>query len=131
CSVTCRSTAPALPSRPIGRRSGTEERVVEAENPGLAPGEVLGLAAQVNRGSVWHVMQTYLAAVVAVGVALGASFLLPGTLHRDSTLLLLLGAVTFSAWCGSMGPGLLATLLGAVPALFLFKTHTQSGLEQG
>ena len=62
----------------------------------------------------------YGVAVLAVGVALGLKLLLEPWITAPSPFLLLAGAVVVGAWFGGLGPGLLATALGALCADYLF-----------
>ena len=62
----------------------------------------------------------YGAAVVSVALALGIKLLLTPVMTQHSPFLLLAGAVMVAAWFGGLGPGLLATVLGAVSADYLF-----------
>jgi PAS domain S-box-containing protein len=59
-------------------------------------------------------------AVLAVGVALGLKLLLDPLITDQSPFLLLAGAVVVGAWFGGLGPGLLATALGALGADYFF-----------
>src|SRR5919112_5407745 len=62
----------------------------------------------------------YGVAVLAVGVALGLKLLLDPLITDQSPFLLLAGAVVVAAWFGGLGPGLLATALGALGADYFF-----------
>ena len=62
----------------------------------------------------------YGVAVLAVGVALGLKLLLDPLITDQSPFLLLAGAVVVGAWFGGLGPGLLATALGALGADYFF-----------
>ena len=62
----------------------------------------------------------YGVAVLAVGVALAIKLLLDPVLPEQSPFLLLAGAVMVGAWFGGLGPGVLATILGAIGADYLF-----------
>src|SRR5919202_720076 len=62
----------------------------------------------------------YGVAVLAVGVALGLKLLLDPLITEQSPFLLLAGAVMVGAWFGGLGPGLLATTLGALCANYFF-----------
>src|ERR671920_2512267 len=62
----------------------------------------------------------YGVAVLAVGVALGLKLLLEPLITDQSPFLLLAGAVVVGAWFGGLGPGLLATFLGALCADYFF-----------
>jgi PAS domain S-box-containing protein len=57
---------------------------------------------------------------LAVGVALGLKLLLDPWITDQSPFLLLAGAVALGAWFGGLGPGLLATALGALGADYFF-----------
>ena len=58
--------------------------------------------------------------MLAVGVALGLKLLLDPLITDQSPFLLLAGAVVVGAWFGGLGPGLLATALGALGADYFF-----------
>lgn len=60
----------------------------------------------------------YLAAVLASGVALGLTLLIDNPAIKPNTLLILLFAVVVSSWAGGWGPGLLATGLTAMAAMW-------------
>src|SRR5919112_2402097 len=62
----------------------------------------------------------YGVAVLAVGVALELKLLLDPLITDQSPFLLLAGAVVVGAWFGGLGPGLLATILGALGADYFF-----------
>jgi PAS domain S-box-containing protein len=62
----------------------------------------------------------YGVAVASVAVALGLKLLLNPLMTQHSPFLLLAGAVMVSAWFGGLGPGLLATALGAICADYFF-----------
>src|ERR671938_971588 len=62
----------------------------------------------------------YGVAAFAVGVALGLKLLLDPLITEQSPFLLLAGAVVVGAWFGGLGPGLLATVLGALGADYFF-----------
>jgi PAS domain S-box-containing protein len=62
----------------------------------------------------------YGVAALAVGVALGLKLLLDPLITDQSPFLLLAGAVVVGAWFGGLGPGLLATALGALGADYFF-----------
>jgi signal transduction histidine kinase len=62
----------------------------------------------------------YGVAVLAVGATLGLKLLLDPWITAESPFLLLAGAVVVGAWFGGLGPGLLATLLGALGADYFF-----------
>jgi PAS domain S-box-containing protein len=62
----------------------------------------------------------YGVAVLAVGVVLLVKLLLDPLITEQSPFLLLAGAVVVSAWFGGLGPGLLATTLGAFGADYFF-----------
>ena len=58
--------------------------------------------------------------VASVALALGLKQLLNPLMTQHSPFLLLAGAVMVAAWFGGLGPGLLATALGAISADYLF-----------
>src|SRR5215212_8388091 len=62
----------------------------------------------------------YGVAALAVGVAFGFKLLLDPLITEQSPFLLLAGAVVVGAWYGGLGPGLLATALGALCADYFF-----------
>jgi signal transduction histidine kinase len=62
----------------------------------------------------------YGVAVASVALALGLKQLLDPLITQHSPFLLLSGAVMVAAWFGGLGPGLLATALGAISADYLF-----------
>jgi PAS domain S-box-containing protein len=62
----------------------------------------------------------YGVAILAVGVVLGLKVLLDPLLTQQSPFLLLAGAVMVGAWFGGLGPGLVATAVGALGADYLF-----------
>jgi PAS domain S-box-containing protein len=62
----------------------------------------------------------YGVAVLAVGVVLAVKLLLDPWITAQSPFLLLAGAVVVSAWFGGLGPGLLATFLGALCANYFY-----------
>src|SRR3569623_2298216 len=62
----------------------------------------------------------YGVAALAVGVALVVKLLLGPWITAQSPFLLLAGAVVVGAWFGGLGPGLLATVLGAFGADYFF-----------
>jgi signal transduction histidine kinase len=64
----------------------------------------------------------YGVAVLAVGATLGLKLLLGPWITAESPFLLLAGAVVVGAWFGGLGPGLLATVLGALGADYFFLT---------
>jgi K+-sensing histidine kinase KdpD len=59
-------------------------------------------------------------AVASIALASGLKLLLDPLMTDPSPFLLLLGAIMIAAWFGGLGPGLLATVLGAMSADFLF-----------
>ena len=59
-------------------------------------------------------IQHYAAAVLAVGLNALLKGLLEAVIGPGPPLLLYLPAVTFGAWLGGLGPGLLATALGSL-----------------
>jgi K+-sensing histidine kinase KdpD len=62
----------------------------------------------------------YAVAVLAVVVVLLLKLLLDPLIVEQSPFLLLAGAVMVGAWFGGLGPGLLATVLGALAADYFF-----------
>jgi PAS domain S-box-containing protein len=62
----------------------------------------------------------YGVAVLVVGMALLVKLLLDPLIAEQSPFLLLSGAVMVGAWFGGLGPGLLATVLGALGADYFF-----------
>jgi signal transduction histidine kinase len=62
----------------------------------------------------------YGVAGASVALALGLKLLLDPLMTQHSPFLLLAGAVMVAAWFGGLGPGLLATALGAMTADYLF-----------
>ena len=62
----------------------------------------------------------YGVAVLAVGATIGLKLLLDPWITHQSPFLLLAGAVVVGAWFGGLGPGLLATVLGALGADYFF-----------
>lgn len=73
-----------------------------------------------------RILPRYGAAVLAVGIALGAKLALASEWALDTPFLLFLGAVLCAAWFGGVGPGLLATALAAVAAIHFFITPSVS-----
>lgn len=67
----------------------------------------------------------YGVAVVAVGLALLLSFLAQPLIEQNP-FLIFFAATALSAWYGGLGPGLLATALGAVAACYFFLPPTFS-----
>ncbi|MDP8950599.1 MAG: PAS domain S-box protein, partial [Actinomycetota bacterium] len=62
----------------------------------------------------------YGVAVIAIALALGLKLLVDPLIAEQSPFLLLAGAVMVAAWFGGLGPGLLATALGAVVSDYYF-----------
>lgn len=62
----------------------------------------------------------YLAALAAIGVAIGLRVLLDPALGNQYPAVTLFGGIAFAAWYGGVGPGLLATVAGFVLAFALF-----------
>ena len=62
----------------------------------------------------------YGVAVASIALASGLKLLLDPHMTEQFPFLLLLGAVMIAAWIGGLGPGLVATVLGAVSADYLF-----------
>src|SRR5215211_3656079 len=77
------------------------------------------------------IARRYGVAALAVGIALGLKLLLDPLITEQSPFLLLAGAVVVGAWFGGLGPGLLATALGALSAdyFFLPPEGSLTGLE--
>lgn len=73
------------------------------------------LFEQAERGKILR----YATAPVAVALALAVRELLSPALHSSTLSLYFIPPVLFAAWIGGLWPGLIATLLGAVCALFL------------
>ncbi|HEU5283811.1 MAG TPA: PAS domain-containing protein, partial [Burkholderiales bacterium] len=75
------------------------------------------------RRSVRRARRRWPGYALALGLTLAAAairFALEGVLEGDTPLMLFLLAVTLSAWYGGLGPGLAATLMGALLGDFLF-----------
>jgi PAS domain S-box-containing protein len=68
----------------------------------------------------------YGVAVLAVGVVVLVKLLVDPLITDQSPFLLLAGAVMVAAWFGGLGPGLLATALGAIGADYFFLTPVGS-----
>src|SRR5829696_1225094 len=62
----------------------------------------------------------YGVAVLAVGVALLANFLLDPLTVQATPFLLVVGAIIVSAWYGGLAPGLLATAASALATAYFF-----------
>jgi signal transduction histidine kinase len=62
----------------------------------------------------------YGVAVASIVLASSLRLLLDPLMTQPSPFLLLLGAVMIAAWFGGLGPGLVATVLGAISADYLF-----------
>src|SRR3712207_1631552 len=62
----------------------------------------------------------YSVAVMAVGLVIVLKLLLDPLIAEQSPFLLLAAAVVVGAWFGGLGPGLLATALGALAADYFF-----------
>jgi PAS domain S-box-containing protein len=75
-------------------------------------------ARQRSRG--WRFVHSYLLAVLAVVVALGARLLLRTAADDRSEFALFTLAVMISAWYGGFGPGLAATFIGAAAGTHFF-----------
>ena len=73
----------------------------------------------------------YGVAVASVGLALGLKLLFDRVTTQDTPFLLTFGAIMVSAWYGGLGPGLLATVLGALITdyFFLYPTGSFAGLS--
>src|SRR5215210_3296790 len=68
----------------------------------------------------------YAVAVVAVALTVLLKLLLEPLVAQETPFLLLLGAVVVGAWFGGLGPGLLATVIAALAADYLFLAPTGS-----
>ena len=68
----------------------------------------------------------YGAAVIVTAAALGLKLLLVPLVSQDEPVLLFFAAVIVSALFGGLGPGLLATLLGALCDDYFFMPPDQS-----
>ncbi|MDC4204249.1 MAG: PAS domain S-box protein [Candidatus Manganitrophus sp.] len=68
----------------------------------------------------------YPASFLFISAALTIQLLLDPILGKGTPFLFFFGAVMLSAWHGGLGPGVLATLLGAVLANFFFITPDRS-----
>ena len=86
--------------------------------PTLAGGQVTGRRASV-KGPI-DIALRYGVAVFAVGVVLLAKLVSDPAISNQSPFLLLSGAVAIGAWFGGLGPGILATAVGAVGADYFF-----------
>jgi len=73
----------------------------------------------------------YGVAVLAVGAVLAVKLLLDPWITAESPFLLLAGAVVVGAWFGGLGPGLLATALGALCADYFFLPSEGAFTGQG
>src|ERR687898_2854233 len=73
----------------------------------------------------------YGVATLAVGVVVLAKVLLAPVLPEQSPFLLLAGAVVVGAWFGGLGPGVLATVLGALAADYFFLPPLNAFTEPG
>jgi PAS domain S-box-containing protein len=58
--------------------------------------------------------------VLAVGVAVSIKLLLDPLIAQDTPFLMVFGAIMVAAWYGGLGPGLLATVLGALVTDYFF-----------
>ena len=77
----------------------------------------MGKARSVRRSSPFL---RYGVAVIVIALALGVKLLLDPLIADQSPFLLFAAAVMVAAWFGGLGPGLLATALGAVVADYYF-----------
>src|ERR687893_319114 len=77
----------------------------------------MGKARYVRRSSPFL---RYGVAVLAVALVLLLKLLLNPLITQQSPFLLMAGAVMVGAWFGGFGPGLLATVLGALAADYFF-----------
>jgi PAS domain S-box-containing protein len=73
----------------------------------------------------------YGVATLAVGVVVLIKVLLAPVLPEQSPFLLLAGAVVVGAWFGGLGPGVLATVLGALAADYFFLPPLNAFTEPG
>jgi PAS domain S-box-containing protein len=81
-------------------------------------------------GAAWRALTPYLAAVLAVAVATGITWVVP-LLHDRLTYFVFWPVVFFSAWRGGAGPGLLATALAtAVVGMLLIADPFGSSLAE-
>jgi len=67
-----------------------------------------------------HPVLRYLAALLAVALASAIRFALNPLLENRGPFVLMFLAVAISGWYGGFGPGILATILSAALALYLF-----------
>src|SRR5919199_347664 len=86
--------------------------------PVFAGGRDSGRRASVKRSLDRPVR--YGVAALAVGLVVLAKLALDPLITEQSPFLLLAGAVVVGAWFGGLGPGLLATVLGAIGADYFF-----------
>ena len=77
----------------------------------------MGKARSVRRSSP---LLRYGVAVIAIALVLGLKLLVDPLSAEQSPFLLFAAAVMVAAWFGGLGPGLLATALGAVVADYFF-----------
>jgi signal transduction histidine kinase len=75
----------------------------------------LSFPSEISQKRRWN----YLVAVLASGVALGLTLLIDNPAIEPNTMLILLFAVVVSSWVGGWRPGLLATGLTALAAMWL------------
>src|SRR5215210_7016990 len=95
------------------RIKGSQKRARETQ-PG--PGEQRTWARSMKHSP----LARYGVAVLAVALVLLLKLLLNPLITQQSPFLLMAGAVMVGAWFGGFGPGLLATVLGALAADYFF-----------
>jgi signal transduction histidine kinase len=78
------------------------------------------MKSEAHSGSRHSLPLRYGVGVASVALALGLKQLLDPLMTQHSPFLLLAGAVMVAAWFGGLGPGLLATALGAISADYVF-----------
>ena len=76
--------------------------------------------SEAHSGSRHSLPLRYGVGVASVTLALGLKQLLDPLMTQHSPFLLLAGSVMVAAWFGGLGPGLLATALGAISADYVF-----------
>jgi signal transduction histidine kinase len=72
------------------------------------------MVTALQRRSKWQPVSGYAIAVGTVGIAIVIRILLKSLFDRETPFLLLFASVLITAMAGGFGPGLLATLLGAI-----------------
>src|SRR5215210_1650926 len=95
------------------RIKGSQKRARETQ-PG--PGEQRTWARSMKHSP----LARYGVAVLAVGLVLSLKLLLNPLITQQSPFLLMAAAVIVAAWFGGLGPGILATLLGALAVDYFF-----------